>query len=368
VQFRIDQKMTGESFPTVHAANQFGQLVDRVGGREARKILQSRQNKAQWTPTFADFTAQYLDPASGIVTGIQPDTRDEYARIAETHLIPRLGEIPIDQISKVDVGRWVAWMEAQPSGKYPDKLVAAKTVQNTHAVLSNILRASVERGLRMDNPAFRTRLSRGTPEEPVFLSREEFAVLYDAVPEYYKPVVAFLVGSQLRWSEATALYGSDLRRDTIPPTVRVTKAWKKKKGGLPYIGTTKTNRGRRTVSLWAELVDLIDTPANPDDFLFRGKMGGKLWYGGFMTRIWNPSVARSGILSQPTPHDLRHTGASWLIADGMPLPYIQARLGHESITTTINTYGHLLPDAHTQMADSLRGTLSGVVPLREIAP
>jgi hypothetical protein len=42
-------------------------------------------------------------------------------------------------------------------------------------------------------------------------------------------------------------------------------------------------------------------------------------------------------------HDLRHTHVAWLVAGGVPLPHIQARLGHESITTTIDTYGHLLP-------------------------
>jgi hypothetical protein len=42
-------------------------------------------------------------------------------------------------------------------------------------------------------------------------------------------------------------------------------------------------------------------------------------------------------------HDLRQTHVPWLIAGGAPLPHIQARLGHEAITTTIDTYGHLLP-------------------------
>jgi integrase len=42
-------------------------------------------------------------------------------------------------------------------------------------------------------------------------------------------------------------------------------------------------------------------------------------------------------------HDLRHTHVAWLVAGGVPLPQIQARLGHEPITTTIDTYGHLLP-------------------------
>ena len=365
VQFRIEGRMAGESFKDSKAAEDFGKLVDRVGGVEARLILERRNNNHKGTPTLAEFTAQYLDPKTGILTGIQPDTRDDYERISQSFL-PMLGEIPIDLISKDDIGRWVEWVEQQPSGKFAGKLIAAKTVANYHALLSNVFAAAVERGHRPDNPAYRTKLSRGEQREPVFLSRHEFEALYEAVPDYYKPLVAFLVGSQLRWSEATALNGRDLRRDTHPPTVRVNKAWKKKKGAAPYIGVTKTKRGRRTVSLWDELANLIDAPADDGDLLFRGKGGGRMWYGGFHDRVWVPSVKRSGILQAPNPHDLRHTGASWLIADGTPLPFIQARLGHESIQTTINVYGHLLPDAHTQMAASLEATMSNVLPLRPL--
>lgn len=356
--------MVGESFPDPKDAYDFKKLVDRLGGKEARRILQARQQRKSRTPTLEEFTREYLDPKSGILTGIQPDTRDDYQRIAGTFL-PMLGELPIDMITKDDIGRWVAWIEHQPSQKFKGRKLSAGTVGNYHALLSNVFRAAVERQLRPDNPAYRTKLSRGDEREPVFLSRAEFAALYEAVPEYYRPLVAFLVGSQLRWSEATALTRRDLRRDTHPPTVRVNKAWKKQKGSAPTIGVTKTKKGRRTVSIWDELADLIDLPDDIDDLLFRGKRGGRMWYGGFHDRVWVPSVKRSGITQHPNPHDLRHTGASWLIADGAPLPFIQARLGHESITTTINTYGHLLPDAHTQMADSLRGTLSGVVPLRK---
>jgi site-specific recombinase XerC len=51
----------------------------------------------------------------------------------------------------------------------------------------------------------------------------------------------------------------------------------------------------------------------------------------------------------------------------MPLPFIQERLGHENITTTVSVYGHLLPDAHTRMADSLRGSMSNVLPVKQIS-
>src|SRR4030095_4129988 len=58
-------------------------------------------------------------------------------------------------------------------------------------------------------------------------------------------------------------------------------------------------------------------------------------------------------------HDLRHTHVAWLVAGGAPLPHIQARLGHESITTTIDTYGHLLPVGDELLAAIIDTALRG---------
>jgi len=58
------------------------------------------------------------------------------------------------------------------------------------------------------------------------------------------------------------------------------------------------------------------------------------------------------VATRPRIHDLRHTHVSWLIAAGVTPAVIQARLGHESITTTIDRYGHLFPDAQQAAADA----------------
>lgn len=83
-----------------------------------------------------------------------------------------------------------------------------------------------------------------------------------------------------------------------------------------------------------------------------------MWSYRFPAGGWVPAVrtandtarckeaGRLPIGKTPRIHDLRHTHASWLIAAGAPLPDVQARRGHENITTTVDTYGHLLPDAH----------------------
>ncbi|MCY4655134.1 MAG: tyrosine-type recombinase/integrase [Dehalococcoidia bacterium] len=49
-------------------------------------------------------------------------------------------------------------------------------------------------------------------------------------------------------------------------------------------------------------------------------------------------------------HDLRHTHASLLLAANVPIHVVQARLGHASIQITVDTYGHLMPNADAQAA------------------
>lgn len=51
------------------------------------------------------------------------------------------------------------------------------------------------------------------------------------------------------------------------------------------------------------------------------------------------------------PHDCRHTAASWLVQEGVPLYHVQALLGHESSQTT-QPYAHLAPDAHETVTDA----------------
>lgn len=378
VQFRMGTppKMKQETFPTEKAAREFGAHVDRVGPEAAIATLHARQGRDVGVPTLAEFVDTYLDPDSGLLTGIEKGTRAGYRSAADRSFLKILGPLPIDAITKADVGRWVAWQEEQPSARAgADGKVAAKTVKNYHALLSSILQVAVEQKHRTDNPAYKTRLTRGRKREGVFLSQTEFATLHHFIPTYYRPLVLFLAGTGARWGEATALTWGDIDLDSQPATARIEKAWKKGPNGVPVLGTPKSVKSRRTVSLSPELADALGDRQAGDAFLFPGMSAGKqIWYGAFNTRIWKRAVADANdtekcadaglipIGKQPNIHDMRHTHASWLIAAGAPLPYVQARLGHEKITTTVDTYGHLLPEAHRQMAEIMSITMANVLP------
>jgi integrase len=78
---------------------------------------------------------------------------------------------------------------------------------------------------------------------------------------------------------------------------------------------------------------------------------------------WYAAVkaADLGLSQRPRIHDIRHTHASILIAGGMNLFELANRLGHESITTTTKTYGHLVPDVHFRAAAAVETALTGII-------
>lgn len=288
--------------------------------------------------------------------GVTARSKHDYLVMLRMHILPVLGELRVDAISRSDIEAWVTSVQDR---------VAAKTLRNLHGVLSSLLESATRETppLRRDNPARGVRLRRGLPaaEEMCFLSHAEWALLHRCLERRSslgRPVDAtlgqdlalLLIGSGLRYSEATALKAKHV--DLLGPvcTVRVAQAWKRQPGGTYLLEEPKTRRSLRMVTVSEEVRDaLISRCAGqgPEELIFTTAGGGQLKNARFSNYYWRPAVARAqeqGLEKDPRIHDLRHTHASWLIAAGRPLPSIQRRLGHESITTTVDTYGHLLAE------------------------
>ena len=94
---------------------------------------------------------------------------------------------------------------------------------------------------------------------------------------------------------------------------------------------------------------------DPEGFVFGAPGGGPLWRrSNFSRRIFGPAVGRAG-LEPLRIHDLRHTAASLAIEARAHPKQIQALLGHSSITTTLDRYGHLLPGMDEALAEKMDG-------------
>lgn len=107
------------------------------------------------------------------------------------------------------------------------------------------------------------------------------------------------------------------------------------------------------------VVEMLATTVDdkgPEDFLFPAPDGGPLRHGWFYSRVYRPAVAAAKQDPRLRFHDLRHTCAALLIAQGAHPRAIMERLGHSSIAVTMDCYGHLFPSLDDSLAAGLDAT------------
>jgi integrase len=102
----------------------------------------------------------------------------------------------------------------------------------------------------------------------------------------------------------------------------------------------KTRAGRRTVPMPGFVVDALRQrqDAHPVGLVFGTRSGTPLRRSNFR-RVWVDAVSRSGLPALRF-HDLRHSYATWLVSDGVPINVVSRLMGHEQISTTLDRYTH----------------------------
>jgi integrase len=356
VLYRLDGKQSSTSFEDLASAKKFQKLVDKFGPAKALETLGA-------DPEFSAMTVhEWIEHHIDHLTGLRKSSLYDYRSYLKNDIDETLGDLPLTALSRDDIARWMQGLS--------EKGASGKTVANKHGFLSSALNAAVRAGRIPSNPAAGQRLPRSERQEMLCLSHADFAQLLANIPEFWRPLVEFLVASGCRWGEATALKPSDINR--AENTVRITRAWKRTydRGGYE-LGPPKTNNSVRTINVPGTLLDKLDYC---NEWIFLNRAGRPVKGNGFHDRIWRPAVERtwpsldeSGYLStnralpilRPRIHDLRHTCASWLVLAGVPLPVVQQHLGHESINTTISLYAHIDRQSMQAAADVIGRALAG---------
>lgn len=344
-----------ETFQDESEANLWKRLLDANG--QSLTVATSLYKEAEQDgPTMRDLFEEHFKQ----LTDVGPYQLKRYSRDLENHftsLLPR----KVAGITRRDITAWINEMKTKP-GRYGAPM-SAKTIANQHGLLSAAMNTALVYGYRTDNPCKGVKLPKSThTDEPIrFITRDEWDAILGNMDPHFLPFFQFLVGSGLRFGEATALKAADFTLDAAAPSVTVSKAWKTDDAGGYYIGPPKTKKSRRTVSLAPSTVRAIraSVEAAGDGYVFKLKQGGVMRSGAVYNRAWEPALIKAGYTktqkakdgkppvagNMPRIHDCRHTHASWLIGAGMEIFQLSRRLGHESVTTTMDRYSHLLPDA-----------------------
>jgi integrase len=198
------------------------------------------------------------------------------------------------------------------------------------------------------------KLPRAEKREMLFLTADQVTGLAAAVHPNYRVLVLFAAYTGLRAGEIGALRVG--RLDFLRGRVDVVENLKEVRGRLIF-GATKTHE-RRSVGLPRFLCDELGThlagrPHERDDLVFTAPGGGPLRHSAFYKRHYKPAVRLAGLPGHLRFHDLRHTAASFILAVHPNLFLVMQRLGHASMTTTTQTYGHLVGDVDAALAVAL---------------
>jgi integrase len=258
-----------------------------------------------------------------------------------------LNDLPVERIGGPVAEDLIAALAAR----------APRRAQIALATLKRILRDAEERGQRVDPGVYRLRIAKSQEREPRYLTWEEAEELSSWMPEHVRRIVPIAILTMLRRGEILGLRDSDL--DLEAGSVSV---FAQHQDGERV--ATKTRAGRRTVDIGPWAVRLLREQQlarlpNGGGYLFPSRAGTPYDGNNFMARIFKPAARAAGI-PDLTLHDLRHTGASLMIAAGCHVKVIAEQMGHsDGGGLVLKRYGHLYKGARRQAAVTLEAHILG---------
>lgn len=331
-------------------------------GRERSRTFDRRSDAERWVSVMevSKERGEWVDPALGrctfatwaeewaaTVVDLRPSTRDRDLRAVRVHLVPCFGEVPLAKITNPMVKRFIADMLA--AGDH-----APSTVRKVGQVLAKVMRSAVDAGLIVRSPCDGVRLPAEGQREMRFLTAEQVTLLATAVGPEWETLVYTAAYAGLRWGELAGLRPA--RIDLGRRTITVIEHLNELSGHLEW-GPPKTTAGRRAVSIPGALAEMLADHLDRDPvvrsgLVFPTPLGEPMRRSNFARRIWAPATTALG-LDGLRFHDLRHTAVALAISQGAHPKALQERMGHSSVTVTLDRYGHLYEGLDGPIADGL---------------
>jgi integrase len=307
---------------------------------------QAEMSLGDWVPperskrTIADISDEWLSVHTG-----KPSTISNYRSVLKVHILPTFGNRQVGSIERPEIRRWMT--EVAASGRAPE------TARNALNTFKGLLSHALEVGAIKASPAARVAAPKSARREMKVATEAEVAQIAHLVGAEFSTLIFAAAYTGLRAGELLALRVGDL--DFMRGRINVRRAVSEVHGALIY-DTPKSGR-ERTVSMPPFLRDLlveavVEVASDPDALVFTMPSGAPIRISNFYPRVFKPAVADIG-LEGLRFHDLRHACVTFLIDSGAHPRAIMERLGHSSITITMDTYGHLLPSLDDSLTDAL---------------
>ncbi|HUV30715.1 MAG TPA: site-specific integrase [Acidobacteriota bacterium] len=332
------------------------QKWERAGGskRTAEKLLAKRMNQINAGTyqefekiLFEEYSAKWLSDYAKI--SVKASTYNSYETIVRLHLNPRFGKQFLHRISTSDIQKFV-------SEKITKEKLTPKSVVNFLVPLKEMFKHAVAWGFIKRDPSLYVKRPRVELEEMDFFTPEEIRLFLDNVNPNHYPLFLTAVMTGMRRGELLALQWVDIDWNSNQISVRRSIyrgefVNPKSKNSIRRIVITPILRQafeqHRLLGRKSELGLIFSNengfPLNPENLI---------------KREFHSALDRAG-LRRIRFHDLRHSYASLLISQGENIKFIQSQLGHSSAKTTLDRYGHLMPNLENDAARRLDKTVFG---------
>lgn len=298
-------------------------------------------NLGAWLTTWLKF----------IESTIEPRTHDGYAQHVNTHIRPRIGHMRLMKIRPADVeGFYQVLLNEGVSAGNARKIGTTLTIALNHATRTRLIPMKTAIGIKKPKAK--------KPDIEVLNPTQAatFAEACRADGAVHGALFLLLLDGGFRPGEAFALTWPDI--DLAKGRVSITKALEERNGEY-RVKVPKTGRSVRQVDISAGTVEALTRhrakllAAGSDvhtGLVFTAVRGGYLSRGNVRSNAFKPLLKAAGV-PDVSLYALRHTCATLLLLADVNPKIVAERLGHSSITQTLDTYSHVLPTMQKAAAD-----------------
>ncbi len=303
--------------------------------------------------------------------GRKPTTLNGYRKALDGYFLPRLGDVALQELRASDLDALYA--DLLRSGGRRGQGLSMTTVHHLHAVVNKMLHDAERKGLVIRNvaklanaPSLTTARSKG-PEMRVWSPDELARFLTSIEGNRNEAMFRVMAMTGVRRGEVVALRWSDVdlaaHRLTVNQAATVID-------GAELVAAPKTRRSRRAIDLDPDTVALLQrhrarqreqflmfgVSATASDRVFTNEAGEPIRPNS-IGQAFRRLVEAAGV-PVIRLHDLRHTHATHLLMAGVNVKVVSERLGHSSVSFTLDTYGHVMPGQQAEAAAAAAALLS----------
>lgn len=326
-----------------------------------------RKGKMAYTQKFklAEFAEVWLK--DHCEKNLAPKTVQSYRNQLKFRIIPALGAKPLTKLTPIDIINFMNDLRSK-SKRFDGKKepVSDKVIASCFYVLSSMLTDATHWQLMDSNPCLKVERPKVQRKKMVLPEEENIGNILKALegePLKYRLMIMLAIATGLRRGELMGLQWPDINLDT--GVISVTRSVQEFKGQFIVKGP-KTEGSVRSLVISGSVLELLKEYKRVQDaeraqifelwemkeaWVFT-QWNGKPMNPGTSGHWWYHFLKRHQLPPMPF-HGLRHVSATILIAQGVPLKNVSARLGHTDIRTTANIYADALESVDRNAAEKM---------------